>query len=164
MRLLIQSPVGVLLAEYHSGAMTGLTYWENGAHPPAGTRDTPASDDHIGHRIAREIGEYFAGSRKRFEIPIDPAGTPFQRAVWDRLQAIPYGETRSYRQVAAGLDKPGASRAVGQANRRNPLPIIIPCHRILTAAGALGGYMGSTSPSPIKTWLLRHEGNRNFES
>lgn len=162
MRLLIESPLGPLMAQYDSEAVAALSYWENGVHPPAGTRDRPAPGDSLGRRIVSELREYFSGGRRDFELPLAPKGTSFQQAVWQSLRTIPFGETRSYGQVAADLKKPGASRAVGQANRRNPLPIIIPCHRVLSASGALGGYMGSSNPSRIKAWLLRHEGSFEF--
>ena len=96
-------------------------------------------------RAAAELEEYFAGTRKTFDLPLDPIGTAFQKKVWQALLAIPYGETRSYQDVAEQVGKPRAYRAVGGANRNNPLPVFIPCHRVLGKDGALTGYGG---PSP----------------
>jgi AraC family transcriptional regulator of adaptative response/methylated-DNA-[protein]-cysteine methyltransferase len=89
---------------------------------------------------AQQLEEYFAGKRKSFALPLNPSGTAFQHRVWDNLLTIPYGEIRSYKEVAAALGNPKASRAVGMANNKNPLPIVIPCHRVIGANGALVGY------------------------
>jgi len=91
---------------------------------------------------ARQLEEYFAGKRRQFDVPVSPHGTVFQQAVWKELLAIPYGETRSYKQVAQGIGNPDACRAVGMANNRNPISIIIPCHRVIGSNGALVGYGG----------------------
>ncbi len=109
----------------------------------------------LGRQVAQELLEYFSGSRKRFTFPMKPEGTPFDLAVWERLRAIPYGQTRSYGEVAASLGKPGAARAVGGANHRNPIPIAIPCHRVIAAGGKLGGYGGGLD---LKRNLLALEG------
>lgn len=94
-------------------------------------------------RAAREaLLAYFAGERRDFDLPLDPAGTDFQRAVWEALKAIPYGGTRTYGEIAAAVGRPKAVRAVGQANHVNPLPIFIPCHRVVGKGGALTGYAG----------------------
>ena len=93
-------------------------------------------------RAATQINEYAAGSRRRFELPLRPAGTAFQRAVWQALCDIPYGETRSYKQIAAAVGNPAATRAVGMANNRNPIVVVIPCHRVIGADGSLTGYGG----------------------
>ena len=92
----------------------------------------------------RQLREYFHGLRTRFDLPIDLQGTPFQRAVWDELLQIPYGETRSYGDIARRLNKPGASRAVGMANHNNPVAIVVPCHRVVGQDGSLTGYAGGT--------------------
>lgn len=89
---------------------------------------------------ARQMEQYFRGQRRRFEIPLDLHGTPFQLKVWKALRAIPYGETRSYVDIARAVGRPSASRAVGGANGRNPVGIIVPCHRVIAASGALGGF------------------------
>jgi AraC family transcriptional regulator of adaptative response/methylated-DNA-[protein]-cysteine methyltransferase len=92
--------------------------------------------------MVSQVVEYFEGKRKTFDLQLDLAGTPFESAVWGQLQKIPYGETRSYGEIAALLGKPGAARAVGRANGANYLPIIIPCHRVIEADGSLRGYGG----------------------
>lgn len=93
-------------------------------------------------QAAAQLAEYFAGQRQSFTIPLAPRGTPFQQEVWRALCAIPYGQTRSYGQLAAALGRPSASRAVGGACRRNPIWLMIPCHRVVGASGSLTGYAG----------------------
>ena len=97
---------------------------------------------------------YFAGDRTEFNLPLAPQGTPFQLEVWSALARIPFGETRSYAQIAATIDAPKAVRAVGAANGRNPLPIVLPCHRVIGADGSLTGFGGGL---PLKQFLLEHE-------
>jgi len=104
--------------------------------------------------VAHQVGEYCAGTRRVFDLPLAPAGTPFQRAVWDQLLRIPYGETISYATLAERVGQPGASRAVGQANGANPIALIIPCHRVIGADGTLTGYGGGL---PLKQALLDFE-------
>jgi methylated-DNA-[protein]-cysteine S-methyltransferase len=103
---------------------------------------------------ALQLGEYFNGHRTRFELPLSPQGTSFQRQVWTALAAIPFGQTRSYAQVARSIGRPTASRAVGAANGRNPLPIVVPCHRVIGANGSLTGFAGGLE---AKRLLLRLE-------
>jgi O-6-methylguanine DNA methyltransferase len=103
----------------------------------------------------RELREYFAGTRRRFTVPIDVHGTEFQRDVWDALLRIAYGTTTSYGAIARAIGEPGKARAVGAANGANPVAIIVPCHRVIGADGSLTGYGGGL---PLKLWLLRHEG------
>jgi AraC family transcriptional regulator of adaptative response/methylated-DNA-[protein]-cysteine methyltransferase len=107
-------------------------------HKPALRRGTNAFLD----RLELELAEYFKGSLRAFSAPLDLKGTPFQMAVWRLLLDIPYGETRSYGQLARAVGKPGASRAVGRANGSNPVAIVVPCHRIICSDGQLGGYGG----------------------
>ena len=111
-----------------------------------------------GARLARqaiaELQEYAAGRRKRFTLPLDLQGTPFQRKVWKALCAIPYGETRSYLQIARAAGNPRASRAVGMANHNNPVAIVVPCHRVIASDGTLGGYAGGLD---IKSKMLQLE-------
>lgn len=104
---------------------------------------------------ANQLMEYLAGRRRLFELPLELRGTPFQLEVWHALERIPYGETRTYSQVAAEIGRPGASRAVGSANRANPIPIIVPCHRVVPASGGVGDY--AFGPD-MKRFLLRLEG------
>lgn len=105
-------------------------------------------------RTRAQLEEYFAGARREFELPLDPRGTDFQRSVWRRLLQIPYGETTTYGALARELGDPGASRAVGLANGSNPIPIVIPCHRVIGANGSLTGFGGGL---PIKQALLELE-------
>ena len=104
---------------------------------------------------ARQLTGYFTGTRLGFDLPLAPAGTPFQRAVWEALAAIPYGELRSYRDIARAIGRPAAVRAVGAANGRNPLPIVVPCHRVVGSDGSLTGFAGGLG---IKRKLLELEG------
>jgi len=103
---------------------------------------------------SRQLQAYFAGNLRKFDLPLAPAGTDFMKRVWDSLQRIPYGATRSYRDIALDIGNPKACRAVGQANNRNPLPIFIPCHRVIGANGNLIGYGGGL---PIKQYLINLE-------
>lgn len=105
-------------------------------------REETGERDELLDRAIDEMDEYFAGKRIAFDIPLAPEGTPFQHEVWNALRAIPFGETRSYMDVAAAIGKPRAVRAVGAANGRNPLGIVVPCHRVIGADGSLTGYAG----------------------
>jgi methylated-DNA-[protein]-cysteine S-methyltransferase len=106
-------------------------------------------------RARRQLAEYFARSRTTFDLPLDAVGSVFQRRVWDALRAIPYGTTVSYSELARRLGDSRATRAVGAANGRNPIPIIVPCHRVVGARGELTGFGGGLDR---KRWLLEHEG------
>jgi O-6-methylguanine DNA methyltransferase len=115
-------------------------------------------EDERANRSARQqLLEYLAGERLRFELALDLRATPFQRAVYDELLAIPYGETRSYAEVARAIGKPRAVRATGAANGANPIPLVIPCHRVIASGGGLGGYGGGL---PLKRRLLAMESSR----
>jgi methylated-DNA-[protein]-cysteine S-methyltransferase len=103
---------------------------------------------------AAQLAEYFAGERTRFDLDLDLVGTPFQLRVWEALRAIPYGETVSYGAIATAIGRPGASRAVGAANARNPVSIVVPCHRVVGKSGALAGYAGGPDR---KCWLIDME-------
>ncbi len=103
----------------------------------------------------KELQEYFEGKRREFTVPLRPEGTAFQKQVWQALLTIPYGQTRSYGQIAAQIGKPGASRAVGMGNHCNPIAILIPCHRVIGANGSMTGYGGGLD---IKEYLLKREG------
>ncbi|MDE7009594.1 MAG: methylated-DNA--[protein]-cysteine S-methyltransferase [Oscillospiraceae bacterium] len=142
----IQSPIGPLTLTGTEEALTRLSF--GGGQAWAGS-PSPALE-----LAARELAEYFAGARREFTVPLAPEGTAFQLAVWSALREIPYGATASYRDIAVRLGKPGGAVAVGQANSRNPIPIIIPCHRIIGAGGQLVGYTGGLE---IKRFLLRLE-------
>jgi AraC family transcriptional regulator of adaptative response/methylated-DNA-[protein]-cysteine methyltransferase len=113
----------------------------------------PGSHPHLS-RLREQLEEYFRGERRRFDVPLDLGGTAFQQSVWSRLQGIPFGGTRSYVEVASQVGKRDAVRAVGQANGRNPVAIVVPCHRVVGADGSLSGYGGGLWR---KRWLLEHE-------
>lgn len=103
----------------------------------------------------RQLAQYFAGERREFDLPLAPEGTPFERAVWKELEKIPFGETRTYGEIAETLGRPGAARAVGRANGANPIPIVVPCHRVIGADGSLTGFGGGLD---VKSRLLELEG------
>lgn len=106
-----------------------------------------------------QLEAYFAGELRTFDLPLHLEGTPFQRKVWEQLRQIPYGQIISYGELARRIGQPGASRAVGGANRRNPIAVIVPCHRVIAADGSLGGYSGNcTGSAEIKRTLLKLEG------
>ncbi|MCL2605693.1 MAG: methylated-DNA--[protein]-cysteine S-methyltransferase [Coriobacteriia bacterium] len=115
----------------------------------------PEQEPSVLVRTKQQLDEYFAGTRHDFNLPLAPAGTDFQVGVWDALCTIPWGETRNYGQIAAQVGKPKAARAVGGANNRNPIAIIIPCHRVIGANGTMVGYRGGLD---IKEYLLKLEG------
>ena len=119
-----------------------------------GALDLVAGETALAPALA-QLAEYFAGARRDFALPLDLRGTPFQRAVWRASCAIPYGETRHYREIAATFGGPAAARAVGAANAANPLPPIVPCHRLIGADGTLRGHRSGLA---TKRWLLAHEG------
>ncbi|MGE0785746.1 MAG: methylated-DNA--[protein]-cysteine S-methyltransferase [Sandaracinaceae bacterium] len=154
----LPSPVGPLLLTSAGGRVTGVFFGEAHAarHGVTVARFEP---DAILDRTARALDGYFAGHVRTFDVPIASAsGTPFQNRVWSALLEIPHGETRSYAELAARLGSPDSARAVGAANGKNPLSILVPCHRVIGASGALTGYAGGTE---AKRWLLDHE--RAFE-
>lgn len=145
-----RSPVGELLLTSDGRALTGLY--------PASHRALPtikgARDDAFFTGVRDQLKAYFSGRLESFEIALAPVGTLFQHRVWDALRAIPYGAQWSYGSVAALLGKPSGSRAVGLANGKNPLSIVVPCHRVIGANGLLTGYAGGLA---LKRWLLDHE-------
>ena len=144
-----QTELGELTLAENGEALTRLSF--GGGLPQGAAREeTPLLQMAHG-----QLTEYLAGERRRFELPLAPEGTPFEQAVWAQLLKIPYGETCTYGGIAARLGKPGASRAVGMANHRNPIGIIIPCHRVIGKDGSLTGYAGGLG---IKERLLILEG------
>lgn len=149
-RLTLQSPIGELVLTEEDAQITRLCL--PGENPPA---DFPEQHMPLLDRAAQELEEYFAGKRKLFDLPLNPAGTEFQHRVWQELEKIPYGEVITYGELARRAGNPKASRAVGQANHRNPIAILIPCHRVIAGGGKLGGYGGGTE---IKRKLLVLEG------
>jgi methylated-DNA-[protein]-cysteine S-methyltransferase len=147
---MIDSPLGPLLLTADEEGISGVIMdadLDEQTEPSAGWVEDPARFE----EARRQLEEYFAGQRTEFDLPLRAAGTPFQREVWAALQTIPYGEVRSYSEIAAQIGRPGASRAVGLANGRNPIAVIVPCHRVIGASGALTGYGGGL---PRKRLLL----------
>ena len=124
---------------------------DRGVVPEGAVEGGPSVD-----RAAQQLGEWFAGEREHFDLPLAPNGTAFQRRVWAALVAVPYGETASYGDIAAAIGQPTATRAVGAANGRNPIPLIIPCHRIIGTDGSLTGYSGGGGIE-TKRYLLDFE-------
>jgi methylated-DNA-[protein]-cysteine S-methyltransferase len=147
----IESPVGKLKLVASDKALVAIL-WENDS-PRRVRLSKLVADDRspVLVETERQLGEYFSGKRKMFSIALDMRGTPFQKDVWRALLAIPYGETRSYRQLAKQLGKPQATRAVGTANGRNPLSIIVPCHRVIGSSGKLTGFAAGLD---VKAHLL----------
>lgn len=148
----LKSPVGLLRLYATEGALTAI-YLENHKGAPE-LSATERDDLPVLLAARRQLEEYFAGERVSFELPLEPVGTPFQRTVWSALQEIPLGVTWSYAELARRVGKAGAARAVGSANGKNPLSIVVPCHRVVGSDGTLTGYAGGV---PTKRWLLEHE-------
>lgn len=144
-----ETPLGYMALGEEDGRIIRL-YLPNAPTPRLMPHETPL----LG-RAKEQLLEYLAGERRKFDLPLAPQGTPFQQKVWNALQEIPWGETRSYKDIALTVDCPKGFRAVGMANRSNPIPIFIPCHRIIAADGSLGGYAGGLE---LKTSLLAIEG------
>lgn len=148
----IDSPIGRLTLTSRRRRLTGV-YMDGQAHPPAGT-DGWEPDGSDLEEAVEQLGAYFAGTLRSFDLALEPEGTEFQRAVWEGLRAIPYAETISYAELARRIGRPRAFRAVGLANGRNPLAVVVPCHRVIGANGTLVGYGGGLDR---KRWLLEHE-------
>lgn len=147
----LDSPVGGLLAcADEAGAITGLHFLDRGDP----RRREWTSDERPFAELRRQLDAYFAGELRDFELELSPSGSPFQLEVWRALREIPYGQTASYGEIAAAVGQPGAARAVGGANNRNPIAIVIPCHRVIGASGSLTGYGGGL---PRKQQLLALE-------
>lgn len=141
----IETPVGALTLTASADAVTAVRFGAEGARDASALLDAAEA----------QLREYFARTRRTFDLPLDPRGTAFELRVWAVLCTIPYGETRSYGAIAAAIGSPRAARAVGMANHRNPLPILIPCHRVIGADGSLTGYAGGLE---AKRRLLALEG------
>ncbi len=129
--------IGKIVIMEEAGRVTNLFFLDSKPSFSAISEETP-----VLRQTAAELKEYFSGRRKSFTVPLEPDGTPFQRSVWKTLGNIPYGETRTYQQVAEKVGKPKACRAVGMANHNNPIWILIPCHRVVGKDGGLTGYAG----------------------
>lgn len=148
------SPVGMLRLAADADGLC-LVEFPDPRHPLRAAGGWPEGDNEVLAETRRQLGDYFAGTRRTFDLPLAPRGTPFQLGVWRALATIPYGATISYRALAERIGQPSAMRAVGAANGRNPLPIIVPCHRVIGADGSLTGFGGGL---PTKRFLLQLEG------
>lgn len=150
----LETPVGRLLLVGDGDHLCAVRF-PGGRHhgdvPPEGSRP----DAHALGEPLRQLTAYFAGELREFELPLRAAGTAFQQRVWGLLREIPFGRTTHYGALAEALGEPGAARAVGAANGRNPIPVIVPCHRVIGADGSLTGFAGGLQR---KQWLLAHEG------
>jgi methylated-DNA-[protein]-cysteine S-methyltransferase len=150
----LESPLGAILLTSDGRSLTGLYLQGQKSFPQqtADWQEVEQLDPFVQTR--KQLAEYFTHQRQQFDLPLDPQGTAFQKQVWQRLRQIPFGETLSYGELAAMMGKPTASRAVGAANGRNPISIVVPCHRVIAANGMLTGYAGGLDR---KQWLLQHE-------
>lgn len=149
----VNSMLGAIRLEEENEALCALSFCPDGVPEleplPRKVCETPFLQE-----VEEQLNEYFAGARREFDLPLAPKGTPFQQAVWAELLKIPYGEVRTYGQLAAALGKPNASRAVGGACHCNPIAIVIPCHRVVSANGSLTGYAYGVE---MKKYLLELE-------
>jgi methylated-DNA-[protein]-cysteine S-methyltransferase len=150
----MDSPIGRLEIVARGDSVVGLTIECDGELPHD---SMPEKNNAVLVTATKQLGEYFSGKRREFSVPVSLAGTPFQTSVWDALAAIPFGSVRSYGDVGMTTGRSTAGRAVGGAVGANPVPIIIPCHRVLAGDGRITGYSGGNG-IPTKVWLLDHEG------
>ncbi len=153
------SPLGELVLTASETALTGVYFPTSPFVPPRHEVERGSGGEGPGgevlQRAREQLTEYFARTRTTFELPLDPTGTPFELRVWEELRAIPFGATRSYGEIARRLGDVRLTRAVGAANGKNPIPILVPCHRVVGAKGELTGFGGGLDR---KRWLLEHEG------
>ena len=153
------TPLGPMLAAVDAGgALVRLSFREGeyARDPLAGLGATTPARDRLA-RVVEQLDAYFRGELREFELPVAPRGTPFQQRVWDELRRLPYGATVTYRELATRVGRPAAARAAGRANATNPLPVVVPCHRVVGADGSLTGYAGGIR---FKQALLALEGAR----
>lgn len=150
------APGVVLFVEAEGDALRRAVFGKDKAAPPAGWREEDRADrDQLLRQAAKELKDYMAGKRRVFSVPFELDGTEFQCRVWAELFKIPFGELSTYAGIAKALGQPKAVRAVGAANGKNPLPVIVPCHRVIASDGTLAGYAGGIE---VKRLLLRREG------
>lgn len=150
----IDTPLGPMFAQAGDKGLVKLEFVDEAQPDEPRAPARGPEPEHLA-QTAEQLAEYFAGARRQFTVPLDLRGTAFQRRVWRSLMTIPFGQTRSYCDLAHALGDANAARAVGQANGRNPVAVIVPCHRVIAADGTLGGYGGGIER---KRWLLGHEG------
>ena len=153
----IDSPVGALKLVASATGLRAILWQGDSPRRVPLQNVSESEDDPILAEAERQLREYFAGQRTEFSLPLDFAGTDFQRRVWQALLTIPYGETRTYAEIARQIGSPEAVRAVGAANGRNPISIIAPCHRVVGSSGELRGFAGGLE---TKAWLLGLEGRQ----
>jgi methylated-DNA-[protein]-cysteine S-methyltransferase len=151
------SPIGELLLTSDGSALTRLHM------SPFDVEDAWVRDDEAMQAYVDQLGDYFAGRRRDFDLPLAPAGTEFQQRVWAALQEIPYGETWSYLELATRIGNPKACRAVGLANGRNPIAVVVPCHRVIGANGSLTGYGGGMERKRVLLDLERNAAGAQLE-
>ena len=147
-----ETPVGRICIGEENGCITHVTWSKI-------PQEYVLAETELVLNCKKQLDEYFAGKRKTFDLPLAPKGTEFQQKVWNALTEIPYGETRTYGEIAAAIGNPKGARAVGMANNKNPIGILIPCHRVVGANGKLVGYAGGMEK---KEWLLRLEKNEHL--
>jgi len=153
----IDSPIGSLHAFATAAGLRALL-WSAPPQADEGLGAAQTADhDPLLEAVAVQLAEYFCGERRAFDVPLDPVGTPFQREAWAELRTIPYGRTRSYAEQAAAIGRPRAVRAIGAANGRNPISIIVPCHRVIGSDGSLTGFAGGLD---VKRFLLELESSQ----
>lgn len=148
-KICIETKIGLLTIAEEDGAITAILFGKVGSDEEFADPPSP-----LLKKAAKQVEEYLAGKRDSFDLPLAPKGTEFQKAVWNALTQIPYGETRTYKEIATAVGNPNASRAVGLANNRNPISIVVPCHRVIGANGKLVGYGGGLD---VKEALLQLE-------
>lgn len=154
----MDSPVGLLYLVASSKGLRGI-YFQKRSVPMASRSRNRTSSEKVLDVVVNQLKEYFQGKRKAFDLPLDLEGTIFQKKVWHQLQRIPYGQTVSYGDVAKRIKNPKAVRAVGSANGKNPVCVIVPCHRVIASDGTIGGYSGGLH---VKRKLLALEGVKYF--
>ncbi len=152
--LTIESPIGRIALRSDGAAVSRLEIAVNGVLSTDGTPDAPTA---VLTRAAKELSEYFSGRRTTFTVPVRVDGTPFQKAVWNQLSEIPFGAVRGYGELGRATGRPTAGRAVGGAVGSNPVPLLIPCHRVLASDARITGYSAGDGIA-TKIWLLDHEG------
>ena len=150
----VDSPIGRIEIASDGNAVTSLSIERAGSLP---FEEIPAKSCKVLDLAAKQLAEYFAGKRHTFEVPVSMHGTPFQEAIWNQLADIEFGEVRSYGELGIASGRATAGRAVGGAVGANPIPIIVPCHRVLASNRRITGYSGGNG-IPTKVWLLEHEG------
>jgi methylated-DNA-[protein]-cysteine S-methyltransferase len=150
----IATPIGELLLTSDGEGLTGVFMEPHGSSPHPAASPGGDGDDAVLRAAREQLAAYFAGALTAFDLPLAARGTPFQERVWAALRGVPFGSTVSYGDIARRIGSPAAVRAVGAANGRNPLPIVVPCHRVVGADGSLTGFGGGVAR---KQWLLAHE-------